>query len=243
MPTIPAWSASALNSFEECPRRLELQRILRVPELPRPEPPNGVEHANDRGSRIHDETEQYIRGTQPLGKEMGEFRDELEHLQAFYKAGKVVLEDMWCFNHAWQPVGSRDFRNIWVRIKLDAFVFLTPTIGLVVDYKTGKKFGNEIKHAQQCQLYQLAAFMRYPQLEHVYTELWYPDVKELTRMGFTRNQGEKFFKGFNERGIKMTSATEFPAKPSRTACMFCGYGPEESSNKWVNKNGACDVGV
>lgn len=41
---------------------------------------------------------------------------------------------------------------------------------ILIDLKTGKRDHNEIKHAEQIQLYQL-----YPGLQQVTTELWYLD--------------------------------------------------------------------
>jgi len=160
-----------------------------------------------------------------------------------FDQGKVVLEDMWCFDKGWNAVGPKDFENIWVRIKLDAMVFLSPTEGVVIDYKTGRKYGNEIKHGQQCQIYQLAALLRYPELQLIHTELWYPDVKELTRVTYTRKQGLRYLKGFNERGLEMTECTYFEPKPNGNSCMFCPYSGKEFSNKWVNKSGDCEYGV
>ena len=42
--------------------------------------------------------------------------------------------------------------------KLDAYVKEDDTSARVIDYKTGKRFGNEIGHSQQCLLYAIAAF-------------------------------------------------------------------------------------
>ena len=126
-------------------------------------------------------------------------------------------------------------KDAWARIKLDAFVRLSKTHAVVIDYKTGKKFGNEIKHAEQTQLYQLAAFLRYPELETIDVELWYTDQDDLTHMKYTRSQGMRFFQNFNQRGIAMTSAEEFPPSPNVFACKWCPYGPRGT--------GDCDKGV
>lgn len=245
MDTIKAWSFSALSTYEECPFHSKLSKILKVPELPRPMPPNGkTEHANDRGSRVHDEAEYFVKGERDsLLKDLKTFEPEFLALRQWYEAGKVSLEHMWCFNRDWHPVKPDDFKNTWLRIKLDALVFLTDTTGLVIDYKTGKKWGNEIKHAQQGQLYQLGAFIKYPQLEYVTTEFWYLDQNEISSMNYRRDQGLRFYNKFNKRGLEMTTDTVFKPKPNGHSCKFCPYGPEEFSNKWVNKNGACPHGV
>lgn len=242
--TISAWSHSALGVFESCPQRSKFAKIDRIPEPERPAPVKGGEHANDRGSRVHDHAEDFVRGkVQSQCMEMEAFHDEFIEMRNLFKKGVVVLEDMWCFNDGWTAVGPKDYENIWVRIKLDAMVFLSKVEGVVIDYKTGKRYGNEIKHAEQGQLYTLAAFLRYPELEKVTCEFWYLDQNEISSMTYTRNQAMRFLQRFNDRGLAMTTETLFKAKPNRNSCMFCPYGPEEHSNKWVNKSGHCKDGV
>jgi hypothetical protein len=55
--------------------------------------------------------------------------------------------------------------DVWGRIKLDAFVHETETSARVIDYKTGKAFGNEIAHSQQALVYAIGSFFRYPDLQ------------------------------------------------------------------------------
>lgn len=236
------WSFSSLSAFETCPLAVKFEKLDKVPQLPRPLAP-GQEAANDRGTRIHENMEHYIRGGAKLVRELEPFREDIDAIKAYYDIGQAEMESTWAYDLAWRPVHEKDYRNIWLRVKLDAFVMLDDTTGLVVDLKTGKRFNNEVKHSAQCNLYQLAAFIRFPQLQKIYTELWYCDVDELARMEFTRNQGMKFLKGFNERALDMTNTTEFKAKPNVKSCMFCPYGPTESSNRWVSKNGHCKYGV
>ena len=244
MKTVKAWSFSRLQNFEECPLRIKFSVLDKIPEPPRPKPPNGKEHANDRGSRIHDHAELFVRDeVQKPCYEMRHFQPEFDNLKKRFHVEQVELENMWCFDSDWNPVPSNDFANTWVRIKLDAMVFPTETHGVVIDYKTGKKFGNEPKHAHQAQLYQLGAFLRYPDLQEVTTEFWYLDQDQITKMHFTRKQGLRYWRPFNTRGLKMTSETEFKPKPNGYSCRFCPYGPKETSNKWVNKSGDCQHGV
>ncbi len=231
---IKAWSYSRLVDFEQCKLRAKLKYIDRIPEPARPLPPGKTEHANDRGTRIHDAAERFVRGGVELISELKSFSAEFHDLRDKYKHGMVSLEGEWAVNKDWEPVAWGD-RDAWARIKLDAFVRLSPTHAVVIDYKTGKKFGNEIKHAEQTQLYQLAAFLRYPELETIDVELWYTDQDDLTHMKYPRSHGLRFFQNFNQRGIAMTSAEEFPPSPNVFACKWCPYGPRGT--------GDCDKGV
>lgn len=243
MDTIPSWSFSALSTYETCPYQAKLKKVDKVEELPRGTPPSGMlEWPHERGTRVHDNAEMYVRGevAEPC-TELCHFVDELSHLKGLYDAEMVEMEDMWCFTKDW-CVTDEDADDVWLRVKLDAIVF-DGEYAVVIDHKTGKKMGNEVKHAQQGQLYALATFIRYPELQKVDVEFWYLDQDDIYSKYYTRRAGLTFWPGWNERGTKMTSDTRFEPQPNEWNCRFCPYGPEESSNKWVKKNGHCKNGV
>lgn len=234
---ISSWSYSKLTDFEKCRKMFWLKHVEKIPEPERPLPPGKTEHANDRGSRIHDSCERYVSGLDDtLVPEVDKyFGPQLDLLRVLYKEGMVSLEGEWGMNEDWEPT---EWKDAWLRLKLDAIVFHDDTQATVIDYKTGRKFGNEVKHAEQLQLYQLVSFLRYPKLERVTAELWYldqPDGDNLTSMTFTRAQGLRFRPGFNKRGVSVTSCDSFPANPSIHTCKWCQYGP------WGG--GQCEVGV
>lgn len=230
---IERWSYSRLTDFEKCAFMAKLKIIDRIPEPVRPLPPGKTEHANDRGTRIHTAAEFFVKGDGPFIPELAKFKTEFAALQRLHAQGKVSLEGEWGYTRDWAPC---DWKAAWARVKLDAMVFLSKQEAVVIDYKSGRKFGNEIKHAEQTALYQLAAFLRYPELQLVHTELWYLDVDELTHSVYTRRQGLRFMKNFDQRGDKMTRATTFPANPNKFSCQWCPYHP-------VKGSGHCTKGV
>lgn len=234
MSKINAWSFSRLSTFEKCKFHAKLAYIDKIPEPERPLPPGKSEHANDRGTRIHEAAEAFVKGGVELIPELKHFEPEFLRLRELHQRGKVSLEGEWAIDKDWSPVAWRS-STAWGRIKLDAFVHMSPTEGVVIDYKTGKRFGNEVKHAEQCQLYQLAAFLRYPKLQTIDVELWYTDQNELAHMRYTRSQGIRFFKNFDDRGKAMTEAVSFPPNPNVFSCRWCPYGPSGSKH--------CTVGV
>lgn len=235
---ITSWSHSRTVDFEKCKFSAYLKYVKKIPEPERPLPAGKTEHANDRGTRVHDALEQYTRGlTDAFPNEARSFRTEVDALQKLFKAGMVSFEGEWGFNPEWE---AHDWKTAWLRMKLDALVFLSPEEAVAIDYKTGRVFGNEIKHGEQVMLYQLATFLRYPQLEIVHTELWYLDHDELTRKTFTRSQGLRFKRNWNDRGIAITTASAFPANPNIHSCKYCPYGTE--ANGFVNGTGDCLAG-
>lgn len=131
---IKAWSYSRLVDFEQCKLRAKLKYIDRIPEPARPLPPGKTEHANDRGTRIHDAAERFVRGGVELIPELKAFSTEFHDLRNKYEHGMVSLEGEWAINKDWEPVAWGD-RDAWARIKLDAFVRLSKTHAVVIDYK------------------------------------------------------------------------------------------------------------
>jgi hypothetical protein len=231
---IKQWSISKAKTFSQCKLRAQLQYGQKIPEPERPLPPGKTEHANDRGTRIHDAAERYVNGTGEFIPEMGKFRAEFDSLRQLYADGLVSLEGEWAHDIDWEVTPWKS-KEAWLRLKLDAIVFLSDYEAVVIDYKSGKKFGNEVGHAEQVMLYQLSAFLRYPKLEIVHTELWYLDVDDLTQQTFSRSQGLRFKKKFTDMGMSMTTCTEFPPNANIFSCKYCPYGPRGT--------GHCERGV
>lgn len=102
-------------------------------------------------------------------------------------------------------------------------------------HNTGKRFGNEVKHAIQLQLYALCALIRHPELDQVTCELWYLDQNELASFVMKRSQMSKYLKLFDNKGRKFTEDTSFKPNPNAESCKYCPYHP--------SKQGDCVHGV
>ena len=105
----------------------------------------------------------------------------------------------------------------------------------MIDYKTGKRFGNEVKHGEQVNLYGLLTFLRYPELKRVHVELWYLDIDELAWRTFDRDDALRFKAAFHRRGTALTDCEVWPPNPNKFSCHWCPYGPDGT--------GHCTVGV
>ena len=211
----PTWSYSALKVFEECPYRTYINRVKKIAEPSSP--------AATRGSEIHEQAEDYVKGVLgEMPETLKKFEDDFEELRKLYADAKVELEGNWGFDLNWQPTGWMTPKT-WVRIKLDAFVYEDEHSARVIDYKTGQKWGNEIGHGQQCLLYAISTFFRYPDLQFAQTELWYLDKGETTKKQFTREEAMSFAPGFHRRGVAMTTCTDYEPRPSKNNCKWCPY--------------------
>lgn len=233
---LKSWSHSRLVEFEKCKFKVWLKNVQHIEEPERPLPPGKSEHANDRGSRVHDACEKFVNGTSDdLPPEADKhFGPQLHLLRVLHAEGKVSLEGEWGMAEDWTPT---DWATAWLRLKLDAMVHLDKAHAIVIDYKTGKKWGNEIKHGEQLQLYMLTAFLRYPDLEEVHTELWYFDQNEVTHQTMTRTQALRFKSNFDRRGRAITTCVDFKPNPNRFSCKWCFYHCHEGGT------GHCTVGV
>jgi hypothetical protein len=233
MHSIKAWSYSRLTDFEACPYRAKLKYLDRIPEPLRPLPVGKLEHANDRGSRVHEAAELYVRGGVELVPELRGRAEGFGVLRELFKADKVDLEGEWAFSREWSSVAWQS-EDAWCRMKLDALVRESSTHARVIDFKTGKILGNEIKHTEQGQLYQLATFIRFPDLETIDVEFWYVDhpIKDDVKTTYTRQQGTRYFDKYHSRGAKLTDCLDYKPNPNVYSCKWCPY-----------LDNACEYGV
>ncbi len=214
------WSFSTLKVYERCPYRVFLQKIERAPE-PDPDPDSPLV----RGERIHLEAERFVTGEpgSTITHSLRRVADKLNELRALYDEGKVLVEEKWGFTQDWKSVGWDD-PSCWLMVRCDAVVMNDDMSARIIDYKTGKSFGNEVPHQQQMQLYAIAAFMRFPKLKYAQAELWYLDEGKERKKVYDRVLVAKYLPRWEERARKMTSSIVFPPKPNRGNCRFCPYG-------------------
>lgn len=229
-PPVTTWSFSGLATFEQCPRRTYLQKVERIKEPSSP--------AAARGSDIHDMAEQYVDGTitdDTVPKELKKFELEFKLLREAYPKGDIHLEQEWGYDQEWNT-GDWSIPDIWLRAKLDVLIVESDTSAVIIDHKTGRKFGNEIKHNAQLMLYAICTFKRFPSLEYVTAKLWYLDHGEVTEQNYTREQAMMFFNKWNMRAHAMTSCVNFVPTPSAQACKWCSYGKPNEKGEVVCKD-------
>lgn len=218
------WSLSRLQAFELCPYRVKLQYIDKKPGI--------KSKSADRGSSIHKEAEDFITGKAEFSKHLKNFYPEFEALRIEYEAGRATCEEEWGFDQEWNVA---PWETAWLRMKCDCVVRKSETELLIVDFKTGQRHGNEIKHQQQLQLYAVAGLVKYPEVENVECELWYLDKNILTSFPLCRDELDKYLQIFTEMGIRICSETEFKPNPNLHSCRFCPYNPD--------KENECEEGI
>ena len=88
---VPTTSFSSLSNFEKCPHHLFLSKVEKCPDVAGP--------AADRGTKIHDKAEQFIKGESgdELPKELMKFEDLFQDLRTRYSDGLIHVEEDWAF--------------------------------------------------------------------------------------------------------------------------------------------------
>ena len=218
--TIPSWSISRIQVFEQCAYRAKLQWLDKIPDLQ-------PKTAADRGSAIHLEAENYVQAKGDLTHNLRHFAPDLAALKAHYAEGRVTVEEEWAFDRDWRV---SEWKSGWLRLKCDAVCHLSKNHLVVIDHKTGKRFGNEIKHAVQLQLYAVCALIRYPEVEQVTCELWYLDQNELASFVLHRKQLAKYLAIFDKKGREFTETTDFKPNPNIVTCKYCPYHPDRQGD-------------
>lgn len=219
-----------------------LKQTLKVdPAAPKkPDPPPLV-----RGREHHDALEAYVRGI----KDEGDLPKDLKkHIEKFdwretreryaSNPANFVIEDEWAFDKDWAPC-DWFAPTVWGRAKIDRGEWLDTehTVFDTVDYKTGKKFGNEVKHGMQMQTYAAIIFTRYPSCQEVRVRLQYTDDGKETSRAYNREQAALFLRIFGKQAMEMTTATYHKPRPSKINCAYCPYGPNNDGS------GVCEYGV
>lgn len=218
-----SWSFSKAQDFTRCKLAYKIKHIDRVPEPERPLPKGKTEHGNDRGTRIHDNIESYIRGEHDaLCEEANKYYGtEIDFLRLWYAEGMVEMEGQWAFDDEWNVAA---WETGWLRMKLDVLVRVSPTQAIVGDWKSGRHFGNEVTHANQLNLYAVATFLRHPELEEISVADYYVDHGKTTERVFTREQALRYRRTFDKQGKDITNCVSFPANPNKFSCQYCPWG-------------------
>lgn len=218
---IRTWSFSTLKDFESCRYRVFLAKIIK---LPRDEPGPALL----RGTRVHDELEKFVTGEQAeLPAEAHRFEVNLNHLRDLYNTGVVEIEEDWGFTKEWESC-SWKAPDLWAKMKLDAIHHDGEHSCVVIDYKTGKKVGNELKHMDQGIVYAIGAMMKYPKKHFFQVEFWYIDDGGKLIKKFTRTDLMMILPRLEERAYSLTTASTFPPVPSRHNCRWCPYARNKS---------------
>ena len=126
-----AWSHSALNSFETCPKRHYLVKVAKLVEEPETDDMNW-------GKRVHKAFEKYFKDDQQFSNIMSRYQKFADiFAERADGADEIHVECQWALNADKQQTGWFD-KDAWVRAIADICI-LKGKKALVGHWKTGKR--------------------------------------------------------------------------------------------------------
>lgn len=210
-------SHSALQMFEKCEHSVFIRYVQKFK-------PASNEYAQ-RGINVHELIENVIRGQidEIPSEEFVFHHNEIYRLRDIFAKDPALIEmeKAWYFDSDWGTVGSYDECN-W-QVKTDVTHFESEYSVSIKDWKTGKKFGNELKHGKQQLEYALSAFMRFPEATAVDTTWYYLDNGQKLEKTFFRKEVQFLLPRLNARLNKFWNASDFAPNPSIQNCKYCPY--------------------
>jgi len=218
-------SFSRALDLEKCPLFFKMRHIDKIPD-PAPPLPSGQERPLERGNRLHSLGENYVLNKLlPFPEEFKAFEKELKAFRKLFQAGKLTPEKRFAFDKTWNLCDYKDWDNVIYRAVADVSARLSDTRVLVIDYKSGKKKGNEVKHHEQAMEYAVCEALVDPEIQLFNVEIWYLDQQgdNKLRKQFTRSQVLSGFNAMKQRHQRVLEERFFEARPSRYACAFCPY--------------------
>jgi len=200
-----------------------------------PEPPREKDDRRDRGTQRHKMAEDFVLADDaPFPQELIKFEGLLTDVRDIRRdgLGEVTLEKPHYYDHNWRPCGEKER---WLVVIPDIHVKVPGQINLTIDEKTGKKFGNELKHYGQTELYALCAKIDDDSFENYEAELWYLDLPDTWQINFTHQQLDKAQAKLDAEVQAMMADKLHRPNPSKASCRYCPFSPQGT--------GACPVGV
>jgi len=202
-----AWGFSKLDCFRTCPAKFKYQFIDKLPTQGSP--------AMDRGSKIHEEAEAYLRGWIPaLSEPLTNWQEELDSL----KEMKCQPEAAWGFDKNWTLLPNWLHPDTWLRAKSDAHYVQGDTL-IIIDFKTGKY---RVPSTEQIELYAICGGAVYPELEKVTTEFWFLDANNTYAKQYTKAHLLELRKKYAQYAAPLYTEEVWKPVPSRD-CRWCDF--------------------
>lgn len=202
-----AWGFSKLDTFRACPAKFRYQFIEKLPQPSSP--------ALERGSKIHDDAEAYLRGwITALPEPLTDWQEEFDSLRAM----KCKPEAAWGFDRNWNLLPDWLHPDTWLRAKSDAHYVQGDAL-IIIDFKTGKY---RVPSTEQIELYAICGASVYPEVQRVTAEFWFVDADNTYAKQYTREHLLELRKKYERYVAPMYTEEAWAPAPSRE-CKWCPY--------------------
>lgn len=212
-----AWSYSALDSYELCPKKHWAEKIGRIVKGKR----NAIQ---DYGAEGHKHFEDRLIKNKPLPLDLRHHENVMAKLAA--APGEGMPEQKLALNRDFQLTGFFD-DDVWVRGIID-FAKVNGRHLLVIDHK----FGRMKEGFDQIDLMVAMMLCVIPEIQTVSGAYYWAKNKKLTRKKYQRSDGPDIWNSFLPRVKRMEEAKkneDFPARPNFLCKRHC---PVKSCPYW-----------
>lgn len=213
------WTISALKDFETCPAKYRYAYLFEAADwhaLGYKVAPATGSPAMQRGTDIHQTCEDYLLGKVGVEGLHAEISPAWRNMIVGLKDFDAIPEQQWELHHDWYPIAHPG--ELWVRMKIDAHYRPSQDTVVLIDFKTGKPYPQNI---EQVEVYALGAFATYDEVDVVEVALWYLDSDEPHEKTFKREQAGKLARKWEQRAGRLLEAVKFPPRRNR----FCDWCP------------------
>lgn len=205
---ITSWSPSRYDMWTTCARKAKYKFVMKLEE-----PSN---NAAARGTAIHELGERYLKGDiRNVPKEYSTFAEDLRNM----RKAKASAEQDYVFDRRWVRVEWNDWKNAWLRTKVDALV-LDGTRAIVTDFKTGRI---RYTYGDQLEIYGIAVLSAHEEITDVKAQIMYLDAgAQPVVANYKRKHLHDLQQKWERRVAPMFEDTTFKATPGKH-CKWCHY--------------------
>lgn len=218
---ITAWSHSRLVQYERCPRQFKFNNVDKVPVPASP--------VMERGKVLHTQVAAYIKGNlaEPPAAAVN-FKWLLDAVRDFPEDSRII-EQQWGFTRDWSKCGWFG-GEVYLRSIIDAGVVYDDHTAELIDWKTGKKYG---ENEDELKLFAATGFRRFPHLLKITTRLVYFDMIDQDFNEYSVKEVPAIMADFDKRAARLLGDSTYPARPGNH-CRWCSFSKD--------KDGPCQFG-
>jgi hypothetical protein len=207
---IQPWSYSALNTFENCPRKFWATKIAKIV--------SDVNNANYVGDVEHQAIQHYLQKGLMLPPEVVSFKPLLDKIKA--APGQQYVEYAMCLKQDMTPTRFKDWNEGWVRGATD-YLKVNGAKAYYFDWKSGKYRVSE----DQIELMALMIFRHFPEVQQVNAGLVFYKAGRVHPHIVYKTDEPTLWNGFisRVRDLEQAKLTDnWPATPN-PLCGWCPY--------------------
>lgn len=206
-----AWSYSVLDSFETCPKRHYLTKVVKTVS----DPPSD---AMAWGNAVHKALELRIKNQVPLPENCKQYEPLAAAMLKKAEGGVIEAEQKMALSRDYRPV-TYFAKDVWVRGITDVTI-VKGEKAFIGDWKTGAPKPN----SEQLQLTAAMTMHHKPWVKTVINAFVWLKDGSVTQETFTRDDLPTIWQGFAPRVQRLEIAfadEKWPAKPSGLCNKWC----------------------